>query len=64
MEKFVITHIREVLQHIKCTDPKVSPAGIKLKTSRKWKSKAVPQCTGRIDDHWTSGNGVIPQALL
>ena len=37
--EFMITHAKEVLQHRESSDPKVSHAGIVVRTGRKWRAR-------------------------
>lgn len=40
-EEFMVTYTREVLQYTESGDPKVAPAGIGVKTGRKWRAVNV-----------------------
>lgn len=48
-EEFMVTRAREVLQYRESSDPKVSQAGIEVRTGRKWRAQeAVEQAESRL----------------
>lgn len=48
-EEFKVLHAREVLQSQESSDPKVSGAGVAVKTGRKWRAEAaVEQAESRL----------------
>ncbi|KAK0150652.1 hypothetical protein N1851_008245 [Merluccius polli] len=48
-EEFMVTRVREVLQYRESSDPKVSQAGIVVRTGRKWRAReAVEQAESRL----------------
>ncbi|CAJ1076455.1 uncharacterized protein LOC119791846 [Xyrichtys novacula] len=48
-EEFKVSHTREVLQYRESSDPKVSQAGIEVRTGRKWRAaEAVDAAESRL----------------
>ena len=48
-EEFMVTHTTEVLQYPESYDPKVSQAGIPVRTGRKWKAAEAVEVAEKVE---------------
>lgn len=64
-EEFKVTRARELLQYRESRDPKVSQAGIEVRTGRKWRAlEAVDQAESRLRHRALVGSMAVGRAGL